>query len=278
MRARFSPRTVIAVSAGAAAATGIAVRRVLQRGRDDDGRHDGTTATLPGVALQAPRVVRVCFHDAAGHAKYARIDETVLSAEVERQLRALDDERERIASCARSHLHDELTKAMLEGVGDEAARAGAFADWYFAYGTSYKLLQIASTAAASSAVAATVGAADDASPGAAATFAVTVAINERYEALCLRPQLLEPALRRAFVSAAEATHADFLNGVEALVLDARKLLEEHTDHATPPSASGKRQAEVQVDWKFARERAGAQTSYSAKFFTTCAGLCCADSL
>ena len=259
---RFSARAAAACSAGAALATGVFARRILQRDCSGDERSD-TTARLPGVARQAPRTVRVCFRDGNGIARYARLDESTLSAEVERQLCALDEERVHLASCARAHLRSELSRAMQEGVGDVSARAGAFADWYFAYGTSYRLLQIASAASTSSAVACTVGAAGAASPSAAATSAVTAAINERYEALCLRPPLLEPALRRAFVSAAEATHADFLNGVEALVLDAHKLLEEHTDHTTPPSASGAGQTEVQVDWKFARARAGSGHAPSA---------------
>lgn len=188
-----------------------------------------------------PHVVRVRYRDEDGKAKYARLDDSQLSDELERQLTELDAERVRLVALARSHLRKELSAAMQTLDQDEPERVGAFADWYFAYGTSYKLLQIASTAAALSAAGSALSSGSEAhnSPKAAATSAVSAAITEKYEALCLRPPLLEPALRRAFVSAAEQTHADFLLGVERVWEGAHALLQAHTEHTKPPAGRGK---------------------------------------
>lgn len=185
------------------------------------------------------------------------MDEAELSAELERELQSLDHLREALRSEAPSILRQELSSALasLEQSSPQAERVGSFADWYFSYSTSYKLLQLASHAAASSALSSVLRG-DEQPCRAAATAAVTQAINQKYEALCLKPSLLEPALKRAFGGAARRVHADFLRGMEGVREGGLALLEERTSHATPIERAGEGGVVLQVDWEQVRGRAG----------------------
>ncbi|KAL1510211.1 hypothetical protein AB1Y20_006540 [Prymnesium parvum] len=243
---RFSAATVVTSSAAAALAASLGMHRVLRRDGAADAPAPATRASLPVTPATIPRLLRVEFSAADGSRRYARLDAAALDAEARRQLDALEAERPRLAERARALVHEETGGALARLEQPAASRVAAFAEWYFAYHTSYQLLRVASAAAARAAL----GGGD---ARAAAEAAVIGAVNEKYEALCLRPALLEPALRRAFVHAAERTHAEFLRRLDDVHAGGVQLLREHTEHAAPPGAE---RAALRVDWAHARALAG----------------------
>jgi len=120
-------------------------------------------------------------------------------------------------------------------------RAEKFADWYFSYSTSFRLLQEATVSLARHGV----------------SFLESVPVNEavaadmdkfmtkKYERIVLRPELNNGALQTAYTSTVRDVHNRYREavlGVEAGMLD---LLTTETSHLEPPRA---RDIKLSLDW------------------------------
>jgi len=120
-------------------------------------------------------------------------------------------------------------------------RAENFADWYFAYSTSFKLLSEASLSLARH----------------AAKLLEKTPINEavaadmdrylttRYERIVLRPELSDPAVEAAYLSCVRDLHHRYLAVVTRLEQNMAGLLAAHTNHLNPPQATDLR---LNLDW------------------------------
>jgi hypothetical protein len=140
---------------------------------------------------------------------------------------------------ARETLHAELQTA-LQDVHDRVSR---FADWYFAYPTTYKLLSLAMSSAVKHAV----------------TFRKEQTLKERvsedlqdyirdkYLSIVLRPALTDPKIHRAFVASLEASHQNYQKTLQALDKSVQHFVANQAQPylAAPPSASD---VIVDLDW------------------------------
>jgi len=222
---------------------GLTVRQLVKAPHDPyAGTPDGSRAHIP-VQSQAPRVVRVLYHDKHGVPKLARIDEEEFTAEAEKRATELELARGPLLAGSSSTLHRLLDGVFAECQGEE--RVKAFAGWYYGYATTYGLMRVAMTAAAAAIP-------TPQSSREAASEAVAAAVLEKYAAIVLRPAQTEPALRHAFETASSSAQREVLQTVGLLHARSLPLLERHTTHldAAPSDAGGG--SSLHVDWRFAR--------------------------
>ena len=113
-------------------------------------------------------------------------------------------------------LHQELEDAVLHGAD---ARVAAFCDWYLSYPTTYRLLGIATAAAARHAVRRR---SDNDSLSDAVAQELQAHVARHYEATVLRPGQTDPRLHRALVRSLQRAHQlylDALNDLDEAVAD-----------------------------------------------------------
>lgn len=233
---------MIASAVGAVGA-GLTVRQLMKAPRDAADDADGTQAKI-SIQPQVTRAVRVLYVDKDGVPKLARLDEARFDAEAEKRATELEQARGPLLAGSSSTLHRLLDEAFAECQGP--ARVKAFADWYYAYATTYELMRVAVAAAASCAVSAS-----EQSSREAASEAVAVAVLDKYAAIVLRPAQTEPALRRAFERANASAQADVAQTLGLLHARSLPLLERHTTHLDARSGAAGA-TKLAVDWRFAR--------------------------
>lgn len=237
----FSGRTVVAATALGAVGSAVAVRQLMKVPTDPyAGRAEGSQARI-AIEPQAERVVRVLYHDRSGVPKLARLDETAFSAEAERLATELEQARGPLLAGSSSTLHRMLDETFAECQGHD--RVKAFADWYYAYATTYELMRVAVAAGAAAIP-------TNQSSHEAAAEAVASAVLEKYSAIVLRPAQTEPKLRVTFDKASSAARSDVLQAIGRVHERSLPLLEKHTTHLDARSTDTS--TRLQVDWRFAR--------------------------
>jgi len=150
--------------------------------------------------------------------------------------------RSRVASAS-----DAVLRAELERTFEPMRTKGAdrFADWYFAYSTSYRLMSVAVRAAATHAL--SIG--SRRSLGEAVADEVEDHVLRQYRRIVLRPDINDARLNEAYRNAARAAHYAFEEALQELLAGP---LGEVLGASSPEEARlilGKApQAETSVDW------------------------------
>jgi len=120
-------------------------------------------------------------------------------------------------------------------------RAEQFADWYFSYSTSFKLLQEATLSLARH----------------AAKFLEKIPVNDavsadmdkfmtqKYERIVLRPEINNSELQAAYLQCVKDIHAKYARAVHSLEENMSKLLASQTSHMKQPQAKDIR---LNLDW------------------------------
>eukprot|EP00092_Neocalanus_flemingeri_P105530 GFUD01135290.1.p1 GENE.GFUD01135290.1~~GFUD01135290.1.p1 ORF type:complete len:482 (-),score=79.48 GFUD01135290.1:135-1580(-) len=163
------------------------------------------------------------------HEKYSEFVQTSIDALLQAQQEMEKEASKLLAdrlNCCFSNIHP---------------RAEQFADWYFSYSTSFKLLQEATLSLARH----------------AAKFMEKTPINEavssdmdrfmtqKYERIVLRPEINNSELQAAYLQCVKDIHAHYAGAVHCLEENMSNLLAEHTDHMKQPQAGDIR---LSLDW------------------------------
>jgi len=137
---------------------------------------------------------------------------------------------------------DVLQRELKGALSDAEERIAAFADWYFAYTTTYSLLGIAMSSAARHAVRFR----REQTLSEAVTEEIQAHVRRKYEALVLRPAITDPLVHRAFVRSLKAAHSDYLAAVQDLEQSVSAfVLNEAQAYARPPRPD---QVVIDMDW------------------------------
>ncbi len=195
-------------------------------------RSEVSSGAQPAVA----REVLVTVRDADGRIRHALADAAAVSAFVRREAAALETERLEALAAAGTDL-DARTRAIFAGM---SARVEDFADWYFAWTTSYRLAGRAAVSAFGALVDPRV---EDIAESVGAD--VERYVEARYRSLVMQPELTDPALAEAFSRSLELLHARFASSVERFDRQLRAFLATHTRHLEPHAAA---HARLALDW------------------------------
>lgn len=140
---------------------------------------------------------------------------------------------------AKEVLEKELRQAILSEAS--SARIRMFADWYFNYFTTWKLISVSLSSAARHAT----------------TFRTEQTLSEavssdlqsyvcrKYEALVLRPASINPKIHQAFVNSINFAHEEYLRAIAETEDSVAEFLR-NSAYSTPP---GSNNITVDVDWK-----------------------------
>ena len=143
---------------------------------------------------------------------------------------------------ARKRLHQQ-TVTLLGQRLDEVftsvdARTERFADWYFAYGTSYTLLWETLTSVARHA-------GEESSLKDLVATDLEAYLQTQYRNLVLKPELTGPHLHRAYSQTLESMHQAYLNILAVMQADFQVFVAEHTTHVENFSSQT---PELKLDW------------------------------
>ncbi len=166
--------------------------------------HTDRSAADAGVRAEVRPQVLLVYRNRDGRRVRVLVDEARFSTFVREQVRNL--EATRIA--LRSEV-PRLTGAATEPVfAGMRARVAAYADWYFGWGTAYRMLGQATISAVTHGLTPGVMDLKD-----AVAYDLQRYVGRHYEQIVLRPELSDPALRRAYADTLESLHQRFLDSV-----------------------------------------------------------------
>ncbi len=207
--------------------------------------HADRTVAQSGVRRQVEPTVALAYRDQNGRRVRVLADQAAFSSFAMASLERLEAARLRI----QADLPVELGAAMEPSFAGIHARVGHFADWYFAWSTSYKLMVKAASAAAANAL-----------RPSAMDLSGTVAyeleryLHQHYEGIVLRPEVTEPRLRQAYRATLASLHSDYLDLMAQLDRDFQSFVAAQTTHLN----ESRQGAEVLfvVDWESHRHKLG----------------------
>jgi hypothetical protein len=122
------------------------------------------------------------------------------------------------------------------------ARVEDYADWYFAWGTSYQLLVEAAKSLLQHAPAVEVAFLKD-----MVAHDVGAYIQRHYEEIVLDPEATDPDIRRAFEAAYQAAQKTYRAALAELDTRFQAFVQEHAPHARPV-VRGEIARTVEIDW------------------------------
>lgn len=185
----------------------------------------GTTGSPPETVTQ--QRVGLCEVDAARFATFVAEQRVVLAAAQRRTNLAA-------AASLSAELHNALN--------GPKERVSLFGDWYFAYTTTYKLLGVAMSSAATHAVTFST----EQSLRAAVSSELQAHVARKYEAIVMRPALTDPMLHRAFLHSLRSAHTEYLEALAELDDSIRQFVAAQAKgYAAPPSSEA---VVVKLDW------------------------------
>ena len=162
--------------------------------------HSDRSRVAHGVSPQTKRQALIVLRDENGRPVRALADEEALSEFVRREFRLL--ERARLDTHAR--VREALDARTAPVFAAMRTRISEFADWYYAWPTSYRLMGKAMYSATANFARPSVMSLDD-----AVAYDLERYVEKRYHDIVQRPEISDPMLQWSYVHAFEQGHAGF---------------------------------------------------------------------
>ena len=120
-------------------------------------------------------------------------------------------------------------------------RSEQFADWYFSYTTSFKLLQEGSLSLARHAAKVF----EETPINEAVAADMDKFMTQKYERIVLRPEINNSELQAAYLDCVKEVHAKYLATITAIDTHMAELVDTNTSHARPPQQED---IKLSLDW------------------------------
>ena len=170
--------------------------------------HHDRSSAKHGVRPQLERQALIIVRDADGNPVRALANADALSDFVHRELKRVENARRDTHTRVRVALDARAAPVF----ASMRTRVPAFADWYYAWPTSYRLTGKAMYSAAANVIKPSVMRLDD-----AVAHDLERYVEKRYRDIVMRPEISDPLLQWAYVHAFETGHGGFqfaLNGFD----------------------------------------------------------------
>ncbi|MCP4695497.1 MAG: hypothetical protein GY862_01420 [Gammaproteobacteria bacterium] len=197
--------------------------------------HPDGSAAESGVNPQVRPTLTLLYRNENGKKVRAVVDAEKYSQFVKQHIRSLEETKARLRDQTEKQLHNGL-ETVFDGMRERVDR---FADWYFAYSTTYQILWEASTSATAHALSTEAVSVTD-----AVAHDVETYLHAHYRDIVLRPEITDPQLQRAFANVLEAAHAGYMNILRTMRADFLVFISEHTSHLDPLAP-----AQLELDWQ-----------------------------
>ena len=145
---------------------------------------------------------------------------------------------------AKSQLHEQtkqlLNKRLATVFDTMGGRIDRFADWYFAYTTTYKILWEASTSVTRHTFSTEASTISE-----AVSIDVEKYLHKHYENIVLRPEITDPQLQYVYRDVIKEIHSNYVNVLANMQTNFQAFVSKYTTHLETPSTS---ESELTLDW------------------------------
>jgi hypothetical protein len=191
-----------------------------------------------------PRTLQIAYRNAEGQTIEVLVEEAAYARFVVDSHAYLRD-RQRAAQAELP----ELVAHQLQPIEARTQeRVEDYADWYFAWGTSYQLMLEAAKSLIQHVPAVEVASLKDMVSHDVGTY-----IQRHYEEIVLYPEATDPEIRRAFEAAYEAAQENYRAALAGLDTRFQVFVQAHATHARPV-VRGEIARRVEVDWQTHRHK------------------------
>jgi hypothetical protein len=183
--------------------------------------HGDRSRIVHGVQPQVKRRAVLVLRNGNGESVRVLADEAALGEFVRDEFQRLQRARAR----THAHVRSSLTSRAAPVFTAMRGRVPEFADWYYAWPTSYRLTGKAMYSAAAHVVRPGVMGLDD-----AVAYDLERYVEKRYHDIVQRPEISDPLLQWAYVHAFEAGHGEFQTALAGFDQRFRRFVASHTDY------------------------------------------------
>jgi hypothetical protein len=199
--------------------------------------HSDESVIKTGIRSQVRPTVALVYKNKDGKKVRVIADAEEYSEFVNQQAASLEKSRNQLVTQTEKQLHEALTE-VFDGMH---GRIDRFADWYFGYTTTYKILWEATTSATQHALSA-----EAISLSEAVSIDVEKYLHKHYENIVLRPETTDPQLQAAYRNALQTAHSNYVNVLSQTQADFQAFVSKYTTHLETPSAEN---TELVLDWE-----------------------------
>lgn len=197
--------------------------------------HDNTTISS-GVTPEVNNTLVFIYTNEDGELKRVAAERDKLTPFVNSRLEFLENRRLELINTVTRSIREDNTKSFQPIYG----RIPDYADWYFAYTTTYVLLGTAVQSAVSHAVETRVISLKD-----AVSIDVERYIEKKFEKIVLKPEVTDPALQQVYLDNLKQAHRRFLQVAAELDTAFQEYIASNTTHFTSPESE---QVHMEIDW------------------------------
>ena len=198
--------------------------------------HSDNSVIKTGVHSQVMPKVTLVYKNKNGKKIRVIADAHEYSTFVNQQVTNLETARNRLHQQTEQLLNTKLT-TIFDVISSRIER---FADWYFAYTTTYKILWEASTSATRhtfSAEATTVSE--------AVSIDVEKYLHKHYENIVLHPEITDPELQYVYRDIIKTTHDSYVEELANMQTNFQAFVAKYTTHLETPATSS---SQLVLDW------------------------------
>jgi hypothetical protein len=199
--------------------------------------HHDESIIETGVTAQITPTVTLVYENKDGKKVRVIADAQQYSTFVNQQVAYIEKERANLVAIKNQELNKELVKIF----GRMKTRVDRFADWYFGYTTTYKILWEATTSAAKHTFSAEAISTSD-----AVSLDVEKYLHKHYTNIVLRPELTDPKLQFAYRFTLKQIHEHYVNVLTKMDKDFQVFVSKYTDHLDMPVTDN---TVLTLDWK-----------------------------
>jgi hypothetical protein len=198
--------------------------------------HNDESVVKSGVRSQVREQVPLVYRQKDGQVIRVLADADAYSDFVTRYVEELEHARLQLQSKQKQRLSAALDNVFVP----MQQRVKRFADWYFAYPTTYKLLWQATTSVTNHVLAIEAVSLND-----AVSHDLEMYLQEQYEKIVLRPEITNSRLETAYRDALAQAQRSYINSLAGLEADFQSFVRQQTSHLdVAPEDS-----HMELDWR-----------------------------
>jgi len=199
--------------------------------------HFDNSIVKSGIRPQVQPTVTLVYQNQDGKRVRVIADAQAYSEFVNQQTVHLEQAREQLLTDTQVQLH----RALNEVFQEMQQRVERFADWYFAYTTTYKLLWEATTSASGHLLSFSANNLTD-----AVAYDVEKYLHKHYENIVLRPEVTDPQLQAVYKNTLKFIHEHYLNVLSTMHAEFQAFVAKYTTHLEKPSTQN---TQLVFDWQ-----------------------------
>lgn len=198
--------------------------------------HPDQTVVESSVKPEVKPTVTLIYRNEQGQRVRVLADAETYSAFVRTHAASLEQAKSRIQQATGKYLHTALKQAF----APLNERVERFADWYFAYDTTYRILWEALTSASNHALSAEAQSLKE-----AVAYDVEKYLHKQYNEIVLKPELTDLQLQEAYQDALRQAHSRYVDVISVMQAEFQVFVKQRTTHL---DTSGENSRLV-VDWE-----------------------------